>query len=346
MNNYGEMFLKCMIDNNFCDETEKKLEEILNNSTKMGYQKGDILVYRDQHGLDALFYAVYFANIPLLKFLLENKADPNTFYFLNYEKHEYLPDITFLGASPLTLLLALADKTPLEKLNEAFQLLLSYGANPNLSFMDYVFSKNHIYELIVAEIENYHNKSSLISFNARLLDTFKRMYCDVLVAATYLNHKNKFQRNIDVNRGLKIINRLKASNIDIQEFLKLDLVSFVRYKEWFNKADRSYEITDIENNIPIIQAVRNGCYDAVQLLINAGADVNVLGSQNSTPLHNAMWYGFEDIAKLLLDNGANPKAVDKNGFTPVIYGYRRGHNEICERITSYLKKDNKPTLNK
>ena len=49
----------------------------------------------------------------------------------------------------------------------------------------------------------------------------------------------------------------------------------------------------------LIEAVLNGRYDAVQELINAGADTSVTLTEVSTPVHLAKRAGFEEIANLL-----------------------------------------------
>ncbi len=58
--------------------------------------------------------------------------------------------------------------------------------------------------------------------------------------------------------------------------------------------------------------------DVVELLVQAGADVNVRGEARKTPLH-VHCAGFEvdsDIVELLLRAGADPEALDEHGLTP------------------------------
>ncbi|ADY76817.1 PP272 [Orf virus] len=58
--------------------------------------------------------------------------------------------------------------------------------------------------------------------------------------------------------------------------------------------------------------------DVVELLVQAGADVNVRGEARKTPLH-VHCAGFQvdsDIVKLLLRSGADPEALDEHGLTP------------------------------
>ena len=71
---------------------------------------------------------------------------------------------------------------------------------------------------------------------------------------------------------------------------------------------------------PLLFAVRQGSMDAVQVLLDAGADVNqVSAGDKSSPLVLAIANGHFDIALHLLEKGANPNLAAENGVTP-LYG--------------------------
>ena len=65
----------------------------------------------------------------------------------------------------------------------------------------------------------------------------------------------------------------------------------------------------------LLYASRNGCFDCVEALIGAGADVNVPTPEGVTPLMVALDNDQNDIANLLLDRGANPHVSDWWGRT-------------------------------
>ncbi len=56
---------------------------------------------------------------------------------------------------------------------------------------------------------------------------------------------------------------------------------------------------------------------AVQLLLEHGADPNVKDSSGSTPLHRMASYGAVPMVKLLLEHGADVTARNNRGLTPV-----------------------------
>jgi ankyrin repeat protein len=65
----------------------------------------------------------------------------------------------------------------------------------------------------------------------------------------------------------------------------------------------------------LLYAARDGCYECVEALIKAGADVNVPTPEGVTPLLIALDNDNDDIAKLLLDHGAKPGVWDWWGRT-------------------------------
>jgi ankyrin repeat protein len=65
----------------------------------------------------------------------------------------------------------------------------------------------------------------------------------------------------------------------------------------------------------LLYASRNGCYDCVEALLAAGADVNVPTPEGVTPLMVALDNDHNDVANLLLGRGANPHVADWWGRT-------------------------------
>lgn len=59
--------------------------------------------------------------------------------------------------------------------------------------------------------------------------------------------------------------------------------------------------------------------DAVQLLLDNGADANITDACGSTPLHDAIDNGDLNVIQLLIDKGADVNTRDNNGDTPLRY---------------------------
>ncbi len=86
--------------------------------------------------------------------------------------------------------------------------------------------------------------------------------------------------------------------------------------------DRNYQLNELVaaqgGLTPLLLATREGHLEAVQALLNAGADINQASAGDRTsPLLIATINGHFDLAMLLLDKGADPNAESENNATPL-----------------------------
>lgn len=76
--------------------------------------------------------------------------------------------------------------------------------------------------------------------------------------------------------------------------------------------------TESKKGIPPLHwAVRKGYTEISTLLLDYGADVDLVDEEGYTPLHWAAQKGFIEVVKLLLDRGAKPDEVDLEGNIPL-----------------------------
>jgi len=68
--------------------------------------------------------------------------------------------------------------------------------------------------------------------------------------------------------------------------------------------------------------------DAVNLLIDSGADIEAKAYEGFTPLHTAAYEGHADMVTLLLDNGADKTAETENSQTPLDIAVELGNRTI------------------
>lgn len=73
---------------------------------------------------------------------------------------------------------------------------------------------------------------------------------------------------------------------------------------------------DSEKNVGLEQAAGYGRKEIVELLIEAGANLNAPGFMGSTALHKAVRKLDGAMVELLLAQGANPRVADEDGNTP------------------------------
>lgn len=74
--------------------------------------------------------------------------------------------------------------------------------------------------------------------------------------------------------------------------------------------------TTREHAAPLHDAVLLGSRGAVRLLLDHGADPNLIDSVGGTPFALTTTVGDFDLAELMLERGGDPFIVDVNGSTP------------------------------
>jgi ankyrin repeat protein len=86
----------------------------------------------------------------------------------------------------------------------------------------------------------------------------------------------------------------------------------------------------------LLYAARDGCYECVDALIGAGADLNFPTPEGVTPLMLALDNDHYGAAKLLLDRGANPNLWDWWGRTPIYIAIDRREAVLAPLRTGIL----------
>ncbi|HEX5330929.1 ankyrin repeat domain-containing protein [Sulfuricurvum sp.] len=97
-----------------------------------------------------------------------------------------------------------------------------------------------------------------------------------------------------------------------------------------------------DNNKTILMyACWVGNTQAVNYLIDKGADVNAQDVSGATALHLAAWKGFTPIALHLIDRGASGSIMSKDGMTPLDIAIMQGNQEIASAIEKATPKRKK-----
>jgi len=77
-------------------------------------------------------------------------------------------------------------------------------------------------------------------------------------------------------------------------------------------------------------ASRQGALADVEVLVAAGANVNLAGDISNTPLHEAASQGHLEVVKKLLASGANPLAT--NEYNETARKWARRYPEVEELL--------------
>ena len=83
--------------------------------------------------------------------------------------------------------------------------------------------------------------------------------------------------------------------------------------------------------IPLFKAIESKSLDIVKIVINAGADIDIL-QNNTTPLAFACKNGTLEIVQYLLSQGASPHVVNEEGETAIFSAVRSNDINILQEI--------------
>jgi ankyrin repeat protein len=116
-----------------------------------------------------------------------------------------------------------------------------------------------------------------------------------------------------------------------------DTKSFEAHVQTITDANAARE----DNNKTILMyACWVGNAEAVNYLIDKGADINAQDDGGATALHLAIWKGFTPIALHLIERGASGNVLSKDGMTPLDIAMMKGNQEVAaaiEKTTPKLK---------
>uniref|UniRef100_A0AAY4ATT1 Ion transport domain-containing protein n=1 Tax=Denticeps clupeoides TaxID=299321 RepID=A0AAY4ATT1_9TELE len=88
---------------------------------------------------------------------------------------------------------------------------------------------------------------------------------------------------------------------------------------------------------PLHHATAGGSLETIRFLANEGGpeELNACDDHGCTPLHWAVEKNQESICSLLLDLGANPNILNKALLAPLHMAITKGHNTLVELLLSY-----------
>ena len=91
---------------------------------------------------------------------------------------------------------------------------------------------------------------------------------------------------------------------------------------------------------PLEKAANRGFYDICKILIDNGADINKKSKIGKNAFHNAIQQGHIDIVKLFVKNGADLKVKTADGLTPTQLAQTEGYINIYQYLKGLEEKEN------
>ena len=88
--------------------------------------------------------------------------------------------------------------------------------------------------------------------------------------------------------------------------------------QWLIKQGADTQVRDVYRFTPLMRSVDNGYVEAAAVLLSlVETDVNARDEYDNTPLHHAVSVGNIPMVNLLLEHGADPNIVNRDGDSPL-----------------------------
>ena len=92
------------------------------------------------------------------------------------------------------------------------------------------------------------------------------------------------------------------------------------------------EHRDSRGSTPLLLSTYYGHKELSQVLISAGAEINVEDSAGNTPLMGVCFKGYHELAELLIEQGADVNHQSTMGATALIYAASFNKPEIAQSL--------------
>lgn len=135
-----------------------------------------------------------------------------------------------------------------------------------------------------------------------------------------------------IGNGANVNKASKASEKDIIPLCHACDIQNFELIQILIEAGANVNIGDPEKDCmtPLINACQKGNIDIIRFLLDSGADINLECKQGYTPLINACSCKKIDVIRLLIDRGADVNLSSFDDENPLLIAVKSGNSEIVE----------------
>uniref|UniRef100_A0A8D8S2F0 Ankyrin repeat domain-containing protein 50 n=1 Tax=Cacopsylla melanoneura TaxID=428564 RepID=A0A8D8S2F0_9HEMI len=186
----------------------------------------------------------------------------------------------------------------------------------------------HVPSLEAKEVSDSPSSKSPVS-TITMLDASNQSILHKLCAENNINMLKTFLKScVELDLELEDNHGQTALNVAAHQ-------GFLEAVQILLEAGANINHTDVEGWTSLRSAAWGGHSSVVKLLLDSGADVNCSDMGGRTALRAAAWGGHLEVVKLLLAGRANVNDADSEGRTALIASAYMGHADIVSAILEY-----------
>lgn len=114
------------------------------------------------------------------------------------------------------------------------------------------------------------------------------------------------------NGKIKAIKAKYFDKIKRKNLIAIEITAFLEILEILVKAGADINLKDKRNNLPILEAMNSKKIEIMKFLIKKGAKLDYIDENYNNLLHKAILLGNEDAALVLLKSGVSSKAINRD----------------------------------
>jgi ankyrin repeat protein len=272
-------------------------------------------------GLSPLMFAVRGGHTDAVRVLLKAGADVNETIAAEGRRRGYGGRLPPVGTTPLLLAITNAHY-------ELASLLLDAGANPNAELTGY--SVLHALTVVRKPGVGDNDPAPDGSGNMTSIELVKKL------AAKGANLNARMTKKANLNNT-------RLNEIGATPFMLAALTADAELLKTLAALGADTSLTNVDNSTPLMAAsglatrspgedagTESEVLEAVQVLLDLGADINAVDNNGETAMHSAAYKNLPQVVKFLAAHGARIDVWNKNdkfGWTPlaIAVGYRFGN---------------------
>jgi len=280
----------------------------------------------DCDGNDALAVAVRHNNPAAVKFLLENKFDPNGL-MIPKEGETHLMYAAGKGMADVVKIL-IEKGADVEKTSVCGFTALTYASVSKVgSVVDIIIEK--------AKAGNKDNETTamiyaIIADNEYMVSKLIKRGCDPNIKYRPIDGNKFYESDMPGRLFEQIVNNGIIAEREMTPLVAACASGRTNIVKTLVSGGAKVDLVSKGCHTPLMISLNYEQFDIAKYLIEKGADVNAKNARGETPLMIAAFLGNTEIVKSLIERGADIECVDSKGKSAPYIAFCSGNEELLD----------------